>query len=372
MPTLRQGDFEAFFRAPFDAYGRDSLYVSPMREDLRRFVSAEANPLFSDPGDIAFFTAHRGDRVLGRITAHVHRASNALHGQNRALFGFFDCADDVEIARMLLDAAEDWARQRGFDEIAGNFNLTAMQQIGVQTDGFEHPPFTDQIYSPPHVHTLLERAGYQAYFPMTTVAFDIAAADPDLLLGDKQRALRDSGAYEFAPVNRRTLAARLEDARHILNTSFAHNPMFVPVSQQEFEFQAKEMKAIIDPRISVVVRKADKPIGAVIAIPDLNPLVRATGARIGWTAPFHYLKFRLTRRRAVIIFQGVLPEHQGEGLNPLMLHHVLSAMKAAGYHTVGGTWIADVNAASLRQVEKTGARPLHRLHLYRKDLSDVR
>lgn len=368
MVEIRQGDFDAFFEAPSGAYGRDTLYVSPMRGDLRRFLSADENPLFSGPGEISFFTAHRDGRAVGRITAHVHAASNRLHGANRACFGYFDCEDDQETANALLAAAEGWARERGFDEIAGNFNLTAMQQAGVQTDGFDNPPYTDQIYSPPHVSRLLERASYAAEFPMTTVEIDLAALDPERLLGPKQRALLESGDYTFAPVNRRTLDARMEDARTILNTSFADNPMFVPVSREEFRFQAREMKTIIDPRISVVLQKGGRAIGAIIAIPDLNPLVRATGARLKLTTPWHYLRYRLTRTRAVIIFQGVLPEHQGEGVNPLMLRHVAIAMKNAGYKTVGGTWIADVNTASLRQAEKVGAKPLHRLHLYRKAL----
>ncbi|MGJ4857493.1 N-acetyltransferase family protein [Labrys sp. La1] len=368
MVTIRRGDFDAFFAAPFEAYGRQTLYVSPMRNDLQRFLSVRENPLFSGQDDLAFFTAHAGGRVLGRITAHVHSASNERYRQKRGLFGYFDCADDADAARALLGEAEAWARERGLDELIGNFNLTAMQQAGVQTGGFEQAPYTDQIYSPPHVMKLLEGAGYRAEFPMSTTALDLTAIDPAMLLGPKQRALLASGDYAFAPVDRKTLPARLKDAHAILNASFADNPMFVPLSWEEFEFQARDMKTIIDPRISVVMQRRGEPIGAVIAIPDLNPLVRATGARFKLTTPWHYLRYRLTRTRAVIIFQGVLPAYHGEGVNPLMLHHVVSAMKAAGYRSVGGTWIADVNRASLRQAEKAGARQLHRLHLYRKVL----
>jgi ribosomal protein S18 acetylase RimI-like enzyme len=125
---------------------------------------------------------------------------------------------------------------------------------------------------------------------------------------------------------------------------------------------------VMDTRISTVVHKDGKPAGAIIAIPDLNPLVRATGAKVGLTTPWHYLKYRMTRRRAVIIFQGVMPEFQGMGLNPMMLAYIVKAMKDAGYDTVGGTWIADVNKASLRQAEKSGARALHRLNLFSKAL----
>ena len=74
-------------------------------------------------------------------------------------------------------------------------------------------------------------------------------------------------------------------------------------------------------------------------------------------------------RRAVIIFYSVSPSHQNRGLNGAMLHKVTVALKAAGYESLAITWIADVNGASLRQMEKLGARTLRRLHLYRKSLA---
>jgi hypothetical protein len=52
-----------------------------------------------------------------------------------------------------------------------------------------------------------------------------------------------------------------------------------------------------------------------------------------------------------------------------MLARTVTALKDACYESLGVTWISDVNAASLRQMERLGARPLQRLHLFRKGLS---
>ena len=372
MIEIVERNFEAFFQAPFAAYGDDSLYVSPMKSDLKRFLNGARNPVFTDDNQITFFTAHRNGRVLGRITAHVHSASNSLYGENRAYFGYFDCSDDQEVATALLTAAEDWAERRGFDEIAGNFNLTAMQQIGVQTDGFERAPYTDLVYSPPHIHKLLEAAGYERLFPMTTFESDLELIDPSMLMGPQQRELEASPDFTFAPINRRTLCARIEEARVILNDAFADNPMFVPVSAEEFDFQARDLKWIVDPRISAVLYHRGEAIATIICIPDLNPFLKAVGSRLGLSAPWHYLRHKMRCDRAVLIFSAVRRAYHGQGVNPFVLHRVLSAMKAAGYRHAGGTWIADVNKASLRQREKMGATPLHRLHLYRKQLTSER
>jgi len=365
--TLRECDFESFFEAPLSAYGPRSHYVSPMKSDLKRFLSTEENPLFESNDELTFFTAHRDEKVIGRITAHVHKASNKMHGWNRAYFGYFDCANDGEAATALLRAAEEWGRLRGHDEIIGNFNLTAMQQIGVQTGMFDSPPYTDLLYSPEHIARLLAENGYAKEFPMTTFELNLANADPPAI-GPKQQAVLDDPNFSFAPIKRSTIERRMEDARVILNASFAKNPMFVPVSREEFHFQARDMKWVMDPRISAVLYYRGRPAACIICIPDLNPFLRKTRSRFGVTTLFHFLKHKLVCKRAVLIFSGVIPELQGQGVNPVVLRKVILAMKAAGYETLGNTWIGDENKASLAQKKKSHATPLHRLHLFRKVL----
>ena len=366
--TLQTGNFQAFFDAPFEAYGANTPYVSPLKSDLKRFLDTSQNPLFADPGsDLTYFTAHRDGRVVGRITAHVHGASNQLHGWSRGYFGYFDCADDAEAAAALLKAAEDWVKARSLNRIMGNFNLTAMQQIGVMTDNFDRPPYLDLIYSPPHIAQHLKANGYAPEFPMTTFELPLQTTEPPII-GPKQQAILDDTEFEFAPITRRTIPQRMEEARLILNASFAKNPMFVPVSAEEFHFQAKDMKWVMDPRISAVLHHKGQPAACIICVPDLNPFLKRIRSRMGLTAPFHFIRHRMFNKRAVLIFSGVMPHLQGQGVNPVVLRRVIMAMQMAGYETLGNTWIADENKASLAQKAKSGSQPLHRLHLFAKEL----
>src|SRR5215831_15250556 len=165
MLELRERDFRSFFVVPERAYGPGSPFVSIFDADLRRFLDARQNPLLQDGrGALTYFTALRDGVPVGRITAHAHDASNRLHGWNRSSFGYFDCIDDPEVAARLLDAAERWGRERGHDAIWGNFNLTAMAPAGVVTEGFDEPPYSDQLWNPPHIPRLLEGAGYTREF----------------------------------------------------------------------------------------------------------------------------------------------------------------------------------------------------------------
>lgn len=366
MLELRQGDKRAFFRAPFEAYGSDSLYVSPMWSDIDRYFDATRNPLFKAGNPFRVFTAHRNGRPIGRISAHLHRESNTRHGLSRACFGFFDVADDAEAANTLLEAANGFAREQGCMELAGNFNLTAMQQIGVTTGGFENRPYTDMMYSPPHVSKLLTLAGFEPFFPAGTWEIDLAECDPEQLLGGKARSALESKDISWVPVDRRHFAERLEDARKALNDGFDMNPMFVPLSKEDYEFHAKEMMWVLDPRLSTCTHIGGEVAGVVLCIPDLNPFMKRVRGQYGLTAPFEFLRHHLTRRRAVIIYYSVAARHQGNGLNSAMMYRTICNLREAGYTSLGVTWIADVNVASIAQMKKIGARQLHRQQLFRR------
>lgn len=369
MIEIRTGDRRAAFEAGLAANGAASPYVTPMWSDLNRILDAERNPFCRDGhGRLEVFTAHRNGRAVGRIVASIHDASNERHGTQRGQFGFFDCIDDGVATSSLLSAAESWLARRGAREIVGNFNLTAMQMVGVVTSGCEAQPYTDMIWSAPHIASHLEHNGYVATFPMTTFETDLTRVPEASLVHPKQAATAADPRLTWHPITRASFSDRLEDARLVLNAGFDRNPMFVPLSAAEYTFQAGEMMWIMDPRLSVVVHYDGKPAGVIVCIPDINPFVKAVGGRLSSTAPWHFLRHRLQRKRAVIVYYSVAPDLHGRGLNGAMLARVIRAAQAAGYRQLGTTWIADVNVASLKQMERIGAKPLHRLHLFRKTL----
>ena len=366
---LEEGNFEAFFRCPFDIYPSSSPYVSPLKSDLQRFVDPARNPLLKQGGYLHYFTVHEGDRVLGRLVAHNHPASDQRHGLRRGCFGFFDCCDRQEVAQMLLAAAESLARQHGCNELVGNVNLTAMQQMGVMTEGFARSPYIDQVYSPPWLPGLLEACGYRSDFGMTTFELSLADARTDALQLAAEGAKVRERTVRMRTVRWWNFRRQMRETCDILNGGFAGNPLFVPLTHTEFWFQAGEMLWIMDRHISLIAEVDGQPAGVVVCIPDLNPLLRATGSRLRWTTPWHYLRHRLRRDRAVVIFYSVMPAVQGQGLNSLLLHELLRRLKARGYRSLGVTWIGDSNHASLRQMYKLGAEPLHRLRLFGKALT---
>lgn len=160
----------------------------------------------------------------------------------------------------------------------------------------------------------------------------------------------------------------LGHAQAVLNDGFDLNPMFVPVTMEEFMFQAKDMMYIIDERLSHMAFYKNEPIGVLVCIPDLNPLLKKIKSRIGLLTLFHYFKYLKNRDRAIIIFYSVKKKYHSLGVNGVLLCKTLSALKQAGYKKMGCTWIADTNTPSLRQVEKMGMQDYHKTTLFKKSI----
>ncbi len=361
-------DFDSFFRVPFVQYGQESAYVSPFRADLQELLDGARNPTFPGTDALTYFTVLDGATPVGRVVAHIHGASNERYGQRAGSFGYFDCGDDAEAARLLLDAASAWLASRGCDQIAGNFNLTAMQEMGVVVDGHERAPFLAQHHNPGWIPGLLRQNGFEPYFPMTSWRLDLAQVDPESLLGPKQRAMLEDPAFRVEPIRRRGFRSAMDATWRLLNASFEPNPLFVPLTQEEFAFQADRMLWWIDSRIAHLLTFRGEPVGVIACLPDVNPLLRATRSRLTWGTPVHYARFRRSRTRASLIFGGVTPEMQNRGAAAVLLHAALTGMRHAGYRELGITWISDSNAPSLRQMEKLGAERHHRLALFRRRL----
>jgi GNAT superfamily N-acetyltransferase len=367
MISIKKNDFEAFFNLPFKIYAESFPHVSYLKSDLKRFLSLE-NPLFTSVEDFRYFTAEQDGKLVGRILAHIHHASNKHYNTKRGYFGYFDCINDQTVANALLKKAEDFLRSRGMDEIAGNFNLTAMQQIGVVKKIHSPYHYTDQVFSPEYIAQLLANAGYSEFFPMVTHEVDTTLVAPESLISDKAKKIMDDPEYSFDELKKENLEEIIEAMRICLNGGFTDNPMFVPLTRDEIHFQAKDMMLILDRDISVIARHKGKPIGAIVCIPNLNPLLKAMKSKLGLAAPFHFLKYKMTRDSAVIIYYSVLKEYHSLGINAIMLSKMISALKRKGYKRFGGTWISTDNKASIRQAEKLGAKVMHDLVLYKKDL----
>src|SRR5919199_6505040 len=111
-PVDGKRELDAFIKLPWRLYRNEPNWVAPLVFERRQFLDRRRNPFF-EHAEAEYFLAWRDGRPVGRITAQVDRNFNSFQGNDWGMFGFFECENDPEAARALLDRAADWLRERG-------------------------------------------------------------------------------------------------------------------------------------------------------------------------------------------------------------------------------------------------------------------
>ncbi len=151
---------ERFIRLPWRIYGGSLCWVPPLLAEQRRTLSSAHNPFFQH-SRAELFLAERGGECVGRIAAIENRRHLEIYGDGTGFFGFFECIDDLETARALVTAANDWVRERGLVRLRGPMSFTINDECGVLLDAFDRPPVLLMSYNPPYYPALLEACGFE-------------------------------------------------------------------------------------------------------------------------------------------------------------------------------------------------------------------
>ena len=97
-------DLKAFIKFPDELYKDNKQYVPALHSD--QMASLTKDPAL-DYCTHKLWLVRDGRKVVGRICAMINPRYNERYDKKRCRFGWFDTIEDIEVARLLLDTAEN-------------------------------------------------------------------------------------------------------------------------------------------------------------------------------------------------------------------------------------------------------------------------
>ena len=149
---------ETFIQFHYDLYRGDAYDVPNLHSDEVNTLSADRNPAF-DFCEAQYFLAYQDEKVVGRVAAIINHKANKRWGQQRVRFGWIDFIDDRDVSKALLQAVEDWGREKGMKEAVGPLGFTDMDPEGMLTGGFDQLGTQATIYNYPYYPQHIEALG---------------------------------------------------------------------------------------------------------------------------------------------------------------------------------------------------------------------
>jgi GNAT superfamily N-acetyltransferase len=356
-------ELNEFIQFPMALYRRDPLFVPPLLTERREFFSQKKNPIFQFT-EVAYFLARQNGKLAGRVTAHINRQHNEFHQEKTGFFGFFECIEDLAVARALMQAAEDWLRQRQVETIRGPFNFSTNEECGFLAQGFELPPVFMMPYNRPFYLAFMEQLGYAKAKDL--YAYDYAGdCIPDYLVKLAAR-IREKSRIRVRPLNMRRFEHEVKTIFDVYNAAWQKNWGFVPATADEFRYTAKSLKSIIEPELALIAEEDGKAIAFSLALPDYNVVLKKMKGRM---LPIGFLHFLLGKRkidRVRVLTMGVIGEYRKRGIDLLLYHDTFANGLRLGYNKCEMSWMLEDNYLINRAMERMGAKIYKIYRIYEK------
>jgi len=368
-----KGDRKQFLDLPYRLYATEPRWVPPLRIERKEHIDPAKNPFF-EHADVQFFLALRDGRVVGRISAHVDHNLNAFQDNRWGLFGFFECEDDPEVARALVDTAEAWLRERGRDRMVGPMDFTTNDECGLLIEGHERPPIILCPWQHPYYQRLLEEScGLQKAMDLQMWELHIEGRENvHPAIWEMADAVEPKHGIVVRPFRKRDLQAEVSRFLEVYNSAWERNWGFVPLTEKEVRHYAKQLKPVLDENWAMIAERKDtgEVVGAALTLPDFNQVLAKV--KDGRLLPFGWLAALRNRKkidRVRVFALGVKPEYQHTGVAARMyqLHYDAAEHTPQTWGEMG--WILETNKAMNRGMEGMGGKVVRRYRVYERELS---
>lgn len=360
-----------FVRFLWDIYGSDPNWVPPLEMDRMKLVDEKKNPFYKH-ADVAWFLAEDNGKVKGRIAAIINHHHNSFHNDKAGFFGFFECVNDQVVASTLFEAAEDFVRSKGMTEILGPHNPSTNDELGFLVEGFDRPPVLLMTYNPPYYIELLERNGYSKAKDLYAWLLSTDTSRSEKLIRVTE-AMQKRAGITIRPFNKKDFTNEVARIKALYNAVWEKNWGFVPMTDEEFDFLAGDLKQIYDPGLIFFAEKEGKTIGFALSLPDVNQAFHA-GPRIPrgiMNLPVALWNL-LMKKKAIdtvrILTLGVAKEHRGRGIDAMFYRKTIEAAEAKGYKHGEASWILENNDMMNRACEMMNGKKYKTYRVYQKAL----
>lgn len=365
------GHAREFLLLPVRLYKNEPNWIRPLDKDIESVFDPEKNKAFRHGECIRWILVDPGGETIGRVAAFINQKTvHKGNDQPTGSMGFFECINDRQAAFVLLDQCKRWLESKGMEAMEGPVNFGSRDRWwGLLIEGFNYEPNYQCNYNFPYYKDFFEAYGFQVYFYQLTYARNVSDPLSPRLAQKADLVARDPD-YTFRYLRKSELPKLPEYLMTVYNNAWANRSENPELTSLQARALVKQMQPILDERLIFFGFHKEEPVCFFISLPEINQIFKYVNGKLNWLGKLKFLwhTFRKTNRKAFGILFGVVPAHQGKGVDGAL---IMAARKVfqEEYNRYDGyemNWIGDFNPKMINVVEQVGGFVSKRHATYRK------
>lgn len=309
-----------FVEYPLRLYKGNRYFVPPFYGDEMKMFTDKN--IYRKTCQSVFFLAVRNGKTVGRVQGIIQNQYNEIHNAKQVRFTRFDCEDNTETAKLLLEAVETWGKNMGMTQIVGPLGYSDLEREGLLIEGFDKEQTFEEQYNYEYYAGLIEACGYEK---------DVDWVEHRLfkMLDDKERLnkLFDKSLEKYhlhlggVGVRKGAFIKKYASGIfHCIDECYKDLYGTVPFTQEMAKQVVSQFKLAINPKyVCVICDEKENVVAFGMALPGLGEAVQKSGGRLTLGCLFRLLKAIKKPRTLDLALVGILPEYRKAGLSACML-----------------------------------------------------
>ncbi len=368
-PVITRSEFRHFIYLPEKIHQGHANWVHPIYLDDWTYFDARKNKSFTY-SDTILLLAWRGDVPVGRIMGIIVRPYNELHGEQHARFAWMETENDCEVYAALMQAVEQWGREKGMTHLVGPLAFSDKDPQGFLVEGFDEPVVIASNCNFPYMVELTENYGFAVKENLVVYKVPVPEELPPIISRIEERHRKnESGLRVVEFTSRRKVRPYIHKVLWLVNQTFTEIYGFWPYTEREMDDFANRFMFLINPRyIKLVVTPADEVVAFIVGMDDLSEGIRRARGKLipfGW---IHLLRAARKTKQLNLLLGAVRPDYQGRGLDMLMGGKLFESARKAGKCTIDSHLELEQNLKVRAEMERNGGKVYKRFRIYIKEL----
>jgi GNAT superfamily N-acetyltransferase len=369
VPVSGSADMKKFIDFPHELYVGDPNYVPELFIAQRDLLTPGKHP-FHEHSKVKLFLAYEGEKVVGRIAAINNGEHNHFNSATDGFFGFFDLINSQEVADALLMAAATWLKEQGATTLIGPVNPSTNEPCGLLIEGYDKPAVVMMTYNKPYYTSLLEKAGLGKKVDLLAWWIERESYnDRSVRLQNAIEERLTRHGITIRPVNVKDFKNEVTKLREVYNAAWDHNLGFVPMTENEFNYLAKDLKMLLDPKLCLVAEHAGKIVGFALAVPDINQiLIKVRKGRLLPTGIFKLLLGLKKVKSIRVLALGVVDGYRKLGIEACFYAAIIKRGVERNMHGAEASWILEHNDLMNKGIQSVNGKVYKKYRIYEKAL----
>ena len=365
-------ELKQFIQFYYDLYRGSEQAVPYLFFDEMATLRRDKNPSF-ECCEADYFLAVRDNKVVGRVAAIINRRANEQWKVKLVRFGWLDFIDDLEVSTALLNAVEQWGRERGMTEMAGPLGFIDTDREGMLIEGFDELSTMYVNYNYPYYAKHIEQlTGFKKDNDYVELRVKVPTDDNFKFHKIAEMVKKRYGLSVHKFTRDELLNQGMgREVFHLLNETYKDLYGFSQLSTQQIDKLVNDYIKIADLNLVTAIMDGDRMIGFGITFSSFSRALQKTrDGRLfpfGWWHLLQILKRHKTDTVDLLLI-GVLPNYRSKGANALIFDDLIHQFQRYGFDWAVTGPQMESNEGVLAQWQYLESTPVRRHRCFRKQL----